>query len=179
MESTDRARLFIAVASLLSLMVLLAFLGSRSAGSVDVLHNGDVLGQEQGEQFADYQQRAHATLEGEGERFALVSFQAGLDPQTASEALASLPRVNAIVVNGFPPLVIPEPTGEEQRADVILRYQRMAQFPEAPLDAAVVFGELHTLRELAQNPKIAVVEALPQGAAWGHFGIKPVRVAAA
>ncbi|MFC6316831.1 hypothetical protein [Corynebacterium gerontici] len=178
MERTDRARFLIAIASLLALIVLLGFLGSRSAGSSHPLHNGDVLGQEREESFGEYQRRANATLEGEAERFALVTFRNSLDPRAASDALRTVRRVNAIVVNGFAPLAIPEPTGEEDRADVITRYQRIAQFPEAPLDSVVVFERSGTLRELSENPKIVAVEALPDGAAWGHFGIKPVRVGA-
>ncbi|AZA08943.1 hypothetical protein [Corynebacterium pseudopelargi] len=179
MDTTDRARLSIAIGSLAALVILLVVLSSNQPGHHTTLHNGDVLGKQEEETFQQYQQRAHESLEGQGQRFALVTFAQPLSPESAGHSLETITRVNAVLLDSSAPLVLPEPVAPEGRADVIRRYQSFVAADDAPLQAAVVREDLDTLRHLEAEPHIAAVEALPEDAAWGHFGITLVRAPAA
>ncbi len=179
MDTTDRARFTIAIGSLLALVILLVVLAGNQPGTQTTMHNGDVLGKQEEETFQQYQDRATRTLEGQGERFALITFQQPLSPTSTEQTLEPIGRVNAVVLDSSAPLALPEPVAPEGRADVIRRYQSFAGAKDAPLQAAVVREELLTLRELAAQPDIAAIEALPDDAAWGHFGITLVRAPAA
>lgn len=160
--------------------------------------NGDTLGQEQGESYDDYHQRAADTLakaSGDQSSYALVTFSKALDPQQAAEATANIGRVDAMLIGVSRPFELPEPVKGETRKDVYQReldtvgdYVREVNAQnKLPEDAAkddnaapnkltevIVYDTGDNLRSAAKNPNVADVEVLPPDAAWGSFGVRPV-----
>lgn len=148
---------------------------------------GDQLGPNTGESKADYLARARLELSeflgSSDSTYALVSFTYPLDVAAAADAVAGVPRVDAMVVGAASPIVLPEPTHGATRADVFAaEFARINQglagignvsVPET-ISALVVHADGDTLREIAGRDGVAGVEPAPADAAWGSFGIRPL-----
>ncbi|WIM66957.1 hypothetical protein QP027_07390 [Corynebacterium breve] len=186
MSSFDRARVSFAVGAVAFFIGLIVLLGMRTPPPP--LINGDQLGQDPGESFSAYEQRAEdslAALRGEENSFALVTFAQPLGPDDAAEVLEPVGRVNAMTVASAPARSLPEPTSGETRADVFTReLDRIAASlsgignvptPDT-FNGVVVWDVPDVLRMLDDDPAVATVEALPPDAAWGLFGVSPVVV---
>lgn len=145
---------------------------------------GDTLGRQPGESEGEYEARARASLsESPDPSFALVTFRNPLAPVEAARAVAPVERVSGLLPIDAPLKPIPEPPAGETRADVFAREaEREADAGRAngvALDASeiaavVVRADGRTLSELAAEPEVAAVEALPADAVWGTFGVSPV-----
>ncbi|QMV85636.1 hypothetical protein HW450_02490 [Corynebacterium hindlerae] len=130
-------------------------------------NNGDVVGMETGETFPEYHSRAQATVDSAtGDCFALVTLERPGD--LAPLDAISVQRLSAAVYRDKPAVPVPEPIGGATRSSVL-------PAPESVV-AVVVYSAAEQLRDVAKAPGIAVVEALPDDAAWGQFGIRPVAV---
>lgn len=168
--SVDGIRKALAVLCL-AVIVVAVFVVQR-AGDRPQLHNGDMLGQDSGETYVEYRQRASISLEqAQGERWALVSFGS---PRTAEEAgsvvnALEISRLSTLVMKDFPPVQVPEPVAPATRADVISEW--------APRDHKIVgilvFDDADRLRAI-HSPDIGAIEVLPSGAEFSHFGLRPV-----
>lgn len=144
--------------------------------SKPMLINGDAAGMERGEAFSSYRARAEQSLNREGQAFALVTFEHPLTAQEAGEAMESwdIPRVSALTLPLSKPVELPEPVAPETRIDVARRAQRTVPEAGDQIAGAVVYGNMAEVRTIAAQPQVAAVEALPEGAAWGRFGLRPV-----
>ncbi|WKD60803.1 hypothetical protein CCICO_03830 [Corynebacterium ciconiae DSM 44920] len=149
--------------------------------------NGDMLGRETGESVDHYAQRAAATVSGLDSKepaFALVTFHKPMSITQAARIADELdvPRISAVVLNMSSPVVVPEPSAAADRREVFataLRNDLAAQFllddaEAAPIEGVVIWAPTRTIKTLGLNDDVAYVEALPNDAAWGHFGIMPV-----
>lgn len=175
----------LAVVGLLGLLVLAFF---DDATHRPVPPQGDMLGTESGESFQAYSERAEKTLldaPDDQPVYALVTFSEGLTPEEAGEVLASIERVNAMIVQMAAPFPLPEPIAGEDRADVFQREldrigESLAGIGNVPtpelIDAAVIRDNGEVLRTLSERERIATVETLPADAAWGRFGVRPVEI---
>lgn len=130
---------------------------------------GDALGPETGETFEEYRQRV-SLVSFEGQRFALITFSRALSPEEASTLLEPIGRVSAFQEGITPATAIPEPVTGTTRAEVF----RGAG--AGSLLAVVVYADYTQLSAIANNPQVAVVEALGEGAVWGTFAIRPPAV---
>lgn len=145
---------------------------------------GDTLGRQPGESEGEYEGRALASLsESSDPCFALVTFRGALAPADAARAVAPAERVSGLLLIDAPLRPIPEPSAGETRADVFAREaQREAGAGAAngvaldanAIAAVVVRAGGQTLRDLAAEPDVSAVEALPADAVWGSFGVSPV-----
>lgn len=160
----------IAVAVLTGVLVAaVSWLGS--ATRFEPAPSGDQLGQETGESFSDYADRAAETLAAvpDGEPvFALVTFTGVLSPAEASKVLEPFARVNAVVPDGAAPKPVGEPAAGRDRTENI----RLVADDRAV--GAVVCDTGRVLRAAAENPEVAALEALPPDAVWGAFGVRSV-----
>ncbi|MDO5668844.1 MAG: hypothetical protein Q4G50_02450 [Corynebacterium sp.] len=175
----------LAVVGLLGVLIL-GFLDDATHKPVPP--QGDMLGTESGESFLDYSDRAEKTLldaPDDQPVYALATFAESLTPEEAGEVLAGTERVNAMVVALAAPFPLPEPVTGEDRADVFQReldrigasLQGVGNVPTPELiDAAVIRDNGEVLRTLSEREEIATIEALPEDAAWGRFGVRPVEV---
>lgn len=150
-----------AVVALIGLIVALSFVDNRTN-----LPNADFLGADNGETSSQYAERAAASLaQADAPAFALVQFSRQLAPSEAASVLANIRRVNAIIVPEKAPVEIPEPVTGFSRADVFSKYA-------TSLNGVVVYDSGEKLRQLAENPLVATVEAAPADAAWGRLGVR-------
>lgn len=146
---------------------------------------GDQLGPEAGEDKSAYAARAAESLHQADDAtgiYALVTFQSGLDVRAAAQAVEKARRVNALVVGASEPISLPEPIDGASRADVFddaldsmqarLEGMDRVELPRK-LNAVVVWDTGEILRDIAQKPMVAAVEAAPADAAWGSFAIRP------
>lgn len=150
--------------------------------------NGDMLGQDGEETFAEYEQRAEASLQAapaEEESYALLTFARPLTAAEAGVETAELQRVNAMIVGMAAPYALPEPVEGATRADVYAHQFAMigrglSGIGNVPvpyqLTAVVALDDGEALRQAASQPRVATVEVLPPDAAWGSFGVRPVEV---
>ncbi|MBV7301274.1 hypothetical protein [Corynebacterium sp. TAE3-ERU2] len=158
------------------------YTGERPASS-----NGDMLGRETGESIDHYAERAAATVSGLDSKepaFALVTFDAPVSVTRAARIADELdvPRVSAVVLNMSSPVVVPEPSAAADRREVFataLRHDLAAQFllddaESTPIEGLVIWAPTRTIKTLSLNEDVAYLEALPNDAAWGRFGIMPV-----
>ncbi|MHA2789338.1 hypothetical protein ACXZ66_09360 [Corynebacterium sp. S7] len=188
MSTFNRGRVALAVVCVIAFFGLVFYLGARTPAPQPI--NGDHLGQNTGESFVEYQQRADASIEAldpvsTESSFALVTFTQSLTPEEAASQLGSVDRVSALTIGVAAARPLPEPIAGEGRADVFQRdLDRIAYslsgigdvpVPEA-IDAVVVWDDPATLSTLRDESHVATVEALPPDAAWGLFGIQPVNV---
>lgn len=155
------------------------FLGDRAQVAPPV--KGDQLGMDGSESFDDYAARAEeslASLNDDTSHFALVTFSQPLGPQQASTVLDHIWRVNAVVVQGLPPIAVGEPKNRAERSEVFSAALRRAETDgdvESPqLVSVVAHDSGAALASLAEDQAVAVVEALPADAVWGSFGVRPV-----
>ncbi|MDU0478042.1 hypothetical protein QVA66_02170 [Staphylococcus chromogenes] len=144
--------------------------------SKPMLLNGDAVGMDHDETFYEYQHRIAPTLHREGEGFALVSFAAPVNVDKAGQLATQWPvgRVNAVTLPDSAPVAVPEPIAPETRREVFARAQRNNPDIRDRISGAVVYGQLADIRVIAASPEVASVEVLPEDAAWGRFGIRPV-----
>lgn len=190
MNSVDRVRIGVAAAALAAFAALVLVLGMRAPEPAPV--NGDQLGQNSGETFEHYQARAHESLTHLNARsperhYALIAFQRPLTAREAGETLDNVGRVNAMVIGAAAPRALPEPIPGENRGDVFEReLDRIAEglsglgnvpVPEH-IEEVVVWDTAGVLMQLADDPRVATVEALPSDARWGFIGVMSVDVPA-
>ncbi|MDR7329719.1 hypothetical protein [Corynebacterium guangdongense] len=150
--------------------------------------NGDMLGQDSGESYLQYQQRAAESLAGapaDEDVYALITFARPLEAAEAGVETEHLDRVNAMVVGMAAPYPLPEPVAGATRADVYTAQlgmiaRQLSGIGDVPvpyqLTAVVARDDGETLRALAHAERVATVETLPPDAAWGWFGVSPVEV---
>lgn len=166
-------------------VVYLAGQSTRTAAPMPV--NGDVLGRYTGESVQSYEARARATvteLDSTEPAFALVTFDS---PRSIHDAAGiadrlNVPRISAVVLNMSAPVEVPEPAGGRNREQVFgdaLKRDLAAQFlldhgEKHPIEGLVIWAPTRTIKRLTLSPDARYVEALPQDAAWGRFGIQPV-----
>ena len=182
-------------------VVLIVVLGVANPPVSSVIST-DRLGPDSGERVADYLARSHASLAGTDtdEHWAMVSFVAGITPDSIPESVAGL-RVSNVVYDVpidrvyTPPITVPVPAGDaaaiasaraaagaldntETSDD---RTRRIAAVMAARLHAGcacavdlVVRGQLDQLRALSTRPGVRAVQALPPDAAAGAFAIVPL-----
>ncbi|MCK7636667.1 hypothetical protein [Corynebacterium pygosceleis] len=183
----DRVRTGVAVVSVAALVGAVAWLSTSDRVAKPMPVNGDVLGRDHGESLDDYRERAAASLVSApaGDAgFALVTFR---DPQPAAAAAevleqADIGRVSALVLEGAVPVALPEPTGDEGRAEVFDRtLTRIGNslgtadgLFDPRLRGVVVWDDGTALRGLGTVPEVLAVEVLPPDAAWGRIGVQPV-----
>lgn len=178
-----------AVTACVCAAVALAVAGLWALGSSAIrnapapTYQGDKVGIEQGETLDEYRQRARESLrDATGPTWALVTFAAPLDPGDAAQGVAPVARVSAVVFLEEAPRAVPEPVAGEGRAEVFAREagRSAAETGEAPQGVAgvLVRDEAEVLREVAGDPRVVAVEALPADARWGAFAIAPVPAAA-
>lgn len=180
----------IAGACLLMVVLLAVMLaaGIRATSSTSWHGNGDSVGQQNGESFAAYVDRADVSLANapeDDEAFALITFPQAVDVETAADLLSPLQRVSAVVPAELAPVAIPEPVAGATRADVFrTAFERMSARAalsgltsvDPTIVSVVVWdtgGELRALREDA-GESIAAIDVLPTDAYWGGFGVLPV-----
>lgn len=150
--------------------------------------NGDSVGMAQDQDIRSYQDHAAATLAqapANEPAYALVTFAAPMSPAAAGQALDSLERVSAVVVDGLRIIPLVEPVAPATRADLFARQTaRLESTATAPTDmelpgeisSVVVRDTGQRLREFNQREEkhLTAVEVLPPDCAWGQFGIRPV-----
>ncbi|KQB85249.1 hypothetical protein [Corynebacterium oculi] len=175
--------------TLLPSLILVIFLGgvlllgswAQSRGEATPLINGDSVGIEAEESYADYQTRAAASLRAAPEdqsAYALVVFRDWLDPEQAGALVEPLDRVNAEIVDAVHIAALPEPVAEASRAEVLdLGMQRTLVIYDTAkprLSAVVVRDTGATLRDWAREHEedLTAVDVLPADAVWGFFGIR-------
>lgn len=146
--------------------------------------NGDSVGPETGESYAQYAARVSPELErvrDEETRFAYVLFVPDTDTAAAAQALQPVPRVDVIIPRGMGPIPIPEPTDDAGRAPVFERALRISgaagmEEPSAGgpavLSAAVVYASGSQLRQLLASPTITSIEPAPPGSHWSGFAVR-------
>lgn len=155
------------------LVALISLLGARTR--FEPVPVGDQLGQDNGETFAEYVERAEASLDdapGDAPAFALVTFAGETAPEEASAVLEPVGRVDAVIPPDAPLQPIGEPKEGRDRTEIF----RIAV--DGDVAGAVVRDTGDALRALSANERIAAVEALPPDAVWGAFGVRPVNIQA-
>lgn len=159
-------RVLLAGVSTAVLIVLVFVLGHSDRVSKPTNINGDVVGMES-ETPQDYQARARITLEEANEpAFALITFVEPLNAGEASVVLEPIPRVNARMTETVV-VPLPEPVAGASRADIL---------GHDPIPGVIVYAPGDILRKVAADKRVFAIEVLPPDAAWGRFGIRPVRV---
>ncbi|MDO4685112.1 MAG: hypothetical protein Q4A92_01070 [Corynebacterium sp.] len=158
-------RVVVAGLSTAALVALVLALGQSDRVSRPTNINGDSLGMDS-ETPENYQARARITLEEANEpAFAMITFTEALNPGEAGVLLEPIPRVNARLTDtAIVPL--PEPVKGKTRADVL---------GNEPIPGVIVYAPGDVLRKVAKDSRVFAIEVLPPDAAWGRFGIRPVR----
>lgn len=189
--SGARARgrlLLVSLAVVTALGLVVYALVEALAWAPAAARNGDMLGQDSGESYVQYQQRAAESLAqapAEEDVYALITFARPLDADEAGAETGHLERVNAMIVGLAAPYPLPEPTGQATRADVYAdQFEMIARelsgIGDVPvpyqLTAVIAHDDGESLRRTAQRGSVAAVETLPADAAWGWFGVSPVEV---
>lgn len=184
----DMIRKVLAVVAVLVLIGLVAVLSFDDRTSRPMPPNGDMLGMDPEQSFAQYRAHAEASLMAapvEEQAFALVTFTGETTPEVAAGVLEPVGRVNAMLISLAAPFPLPEPVAGENRADVFDRElarisHSLSGVGDVPtpegLDAVIIWENGQTLRTLAEEGNVATVEALPPDAAWGRFGVRPVQL---
>lgn len=175
--SQDTVRKTLALVATLVIIVAIVLAGFSDRTNKPMLINGDSLGQDAGESFADYHQRASETLtQATGDSWALVTFATPLRPEEAGRLLddVTVRRASTLVFENHKPIPLPEPVAPESRSEVCARWA----LGEQEIVAVVVYDAAAELQRISADPRIAAVEVLPSDAAYGRFGIRPVNVAA-
>lgn len=158
-------RVVVAGLSTAALIALVLALGQSDRVSKPMNINGDSLGMDN-ETPEDYQARARISLEEADEpSFALITFTEPLNAGEASILLKPLPRVNARLTETAA-IPLPEPIKGKSRADVL---------GNEPIPGVIVYASGDLLRTVAKDKRVFAIEVLPPDAAWGRFGIRPVR----
>lgn len=155
------------------LVALISALGTRTR--FESVPLGDTLGQDNGETFAEYVERAdHSLAEAPDDEpvFALVTFAADASAEQASAVLEPVGRVDAVIPPNAPLQPVGEPKEGRDRTEIF----RIAT--DGELAGAVVRDTGDVLRGIADDGRIAAVEALPPDAVWGAFGVRSVNVQA-
>jgi hypothetical protein len=162
----------------------------------------DRLGPDSGEPVADYLTRARESLSGTdgAERWALVSFSAGITPDRIPESVPGL-RVSNVIYDVpiarvyTPPITVPVPAGDAAAIASVRaaagaldntetsddRTHRVAALMATRLHAGcacavdlVVRGRLDQLRALIARPDVRSVQALPPDAVADAFAVVPL-----
>lgn len=178
LDTIDRVRVAIAALSVIALVAVVIALGGKDWVSKPTNLNGDTLGQQSGESLPDYLVRARTSLEAaSGTEFALVTFSRPLSSQEAGALLddENLRRVNAAIPEASVPVALPEPTAGKSRAEVLAQQLALAH-AEDLLGGVVVYSDADSLRALASHEGVLAVESLPEDAAWGRIGVRPVEL---
>lgn len=155
------------------LVALISALGTRTR--FESVPLGDTLGQDNGETFAEYVERAdHSLAEAPDDEpvFALVTFAADASAEQASAVLEPVGRVDAVIPPNAPLKPVGEPKEGRDRTEIF----RIAT--DGELAGAVVRDTGDVLRDIADDGKVAAVEALPSDAVWGAFGVRSVNIQA-
>ena len=166
-----RRRRIAAVSIFVLVLLLIIFLaGACGPGPTQTLQ-GDQLGPEPEESAEQYQSRAATSVEGaRRDTYALVTFAEATDAKTAAEAVEGAQRVSAVITQtDLLPEEIPEPTQGENRADVFTR-----AVEDKDINSVIIYDDGTMLEEITQRAEVFAVEAAPNDAAWGSFGIRPV-----
>ena len=144
-----------------SAALLLLFWGVGLANPpVPPVLQGDTLGPEDGER--EYLVRAEVSVEAAEEpAFALVMFRAPLSGREAADAVSAARRASAVIAGAM--ITVGEPPAGEPRGDIF------ANATDEPVDAVVIHGSGDELRQVARQPEVWAVEALPSDAVWGAF----------
>lgn len=179
MDGVEKTRLWVAVASVLIMLVALFILGLRG-DATEPPTNGDTLGRFPGETVQDYQQRAAQSLadrEPAESSYALLTFTKELDDAALAALLSQpefpdFPRVNAVIVGSAAAIDLPEPTADATRISVIQQQLENHGLPVRAVAGLVVHAPTTQLQQAAQLPEIAAVEALPPDAIWGRFSVR-------
>ncbi|MFC5939214.1 hypothetical protein ACFPVT_07395 [Corynebacterium choanae] len=186
--AVDRIRLLVAGISTLILVGLIYLASFDDTTAKPMALNGDVVGRDSGETMTAYLAR---TASQRAEHpcasicFAYVTFRDPVPTALASMVVSTtaVPRVNALVLDGAAPIPLPEPVAPENRAVVFDRaistYARSRALPISDpalqIRALVVQADATQIQQLAtQFPDVLAVEALPDDAVWGRFGVMPV-----
>ncbi|MEJ5927433.1 hypothetical protein WG915_02245 [Corynebacterium sp. H128] len=169
------------VRKVLALLCTLLIIGAVIMASFDdrtskpMLKNGDVLGQDTGESYSQYQQRAdHSLVGASGTSWAMITFAEPLPAEHAGALVEQLhlKRVSGVVFADEKPQALPEPVAPETRIEVFERWTP----PAKNIVGVIAYDDAELFRGLADNPQLGAIEVLPQGAAWGRFGVRPVAV---
>lgn len=155
------------------LVALISALGARTR--FESVPLGDTLGQDNGETFAEYVERAdHSLAEAPDDEpvFTLVTFAADASAEQASAVLEPVGRVDAVIPPNAPLQPVGEPKDGRDRTEIF----RIAT--DGELAGAVVRDTGDVLRGIADDGKVAAVEALPSDAVWGAFGVHSVNIQA-
>ncbi len=186
--ATRRRLVLVSLAVVAALGVLVYALVEALAWSPAPGRNGDMLGQDSGESYAQYEQRAAASLAeapADEDVYALITFARPLEAAEAGVETGHLDRVNAMIVGLAAPYPLPEPVDGASRADVYAAQfemigRELSGIGDVPvpyqLNAVIAHDDGDTLRALSHAERVATIEVLPPDAAWGWFGVSPVEV---
>nr|WP_120492246.1 hypothetical protein [Corynebacterium lactis] len=198
-SSISPAMAVLSAVCVIALVAVLMVLSTSDRMSKPQNINGDFLGPESWETLAAYSARAdeslgRITLEtSNSERdepsrpaprfWALVTFGEPLDYKRAAasvEGVADL-RVASIILGSAVTRDLPEPgpaAGRQQLIDNEVRLVAAsagmaAGDPRLLINGLIVYGDADTLKQVRHRADIAAVEALPEGAVRGRFGVRP------
>ncbi|MDN5903016.1 MAG: hypothetical protein ACTIA3_00925 [Corynebacterium casei] len=166
-----RRRRAAAIGIFVFMLLLIIFLaGACGPGPTQTLQ-GDQLGPEPEESAQQYQTRAATSVvDARNDTYALVTFDGAVDAETAAQAVEGAQRVSSVITQeAFLPVEIPEPIEGETRADVFSR-----AVGDEELNSVIVYENGDMLEEISHREGVFAVEAAPDDAAWGSFGIRPV-----
>ncbi|MBV7296204.1 hypothetical protein KRX51_09805 [Corynebacterium sp. TAE3-ERU12] len=171
--------------ALVAVFIVAAF-SDRVIGQPTI--NGDLLGPQEGENAAAYIARADeelAAMDGDQPRWALVSFVPAITADIVDLRVpAGSVRVGRVLIAGSAGFDVPEPTRGATRAEVIRREAGFAGGRGQPftltddgtllVSGLVVYAVPNDLRTLKTVAGVAAVEPLPEDAAYGRFGVRPL-----
>lgn len=172
-EFAAGAALILGVVAVGVLVALISALGTRTR--FESVPLGNTLGQDNGETFAEYVERAdHSLAEAPDDEpvFALVTFAADASAEQASAVLEPVGRVDAVIPPNAPLTPVGEPKEGRDRTEIF----RIAT--DGELAGVVVRDTGDVLRGIADDGKVVAVEALPPDAVWGAFGVRSVNIQA-
>ena len=152
------------------LLFIILLAGACGPGPTQTLQ-GDQLGPEPEESAQQYQTRAATSVaDARNDTYALVTFDGAVDAGTAAQAVDGAQRVSSVITQeAFLPVEIPEPIEGETRVDVINR-----AVGDEELNSVIIYEDGDMLEEISQRDAVFAVQAAPDDAAWGSFGIRPV-----
>lgn len=170
----------VALVLLLGVVLLLGtWAGERDREGLPL--NGDTVGIEAGESYADYQRRARETLDeapADPEAYALVVFRDWATPEQAGPWLEPLSRVDAGLIDAVRIRPLPEPVAGSTRGEVLAtgmeRELAATSGLQPRLSGAIVRDTGERLRawDAENEDALAAVEVLPPDAPWEGFGIR-------
>ena len=160
---------------------------SACAGSPADRPQAAYLGPDSHQSLADYRAYAQDSLAQdlpeEVHLYGLVTFPEPLPGPEAARVIdagVEITRIAAIVPVDLAPIVVPEPSAEWDRSRLFETYLTQATGdpaaaePYPAIRSLVVLAPLSTLRALAGQPGIDIVEAAEGPSAYGLLGIRPV-----